>query len=200
MANEMDVRFTGTITRDVEIRTVGDKRVLGVGLAHSARVKRGDEHVDSETMWLDGSLWERWPGDRRVDNVLASLGKGARVEVVGKLRLEAYEGRNGSGVSNRLQIESIAPCLEWATAQPVKNERGGARPAGGGWDAPQPQQSWGQPAGSPQGGSWGQPQQQAQSGAPQQSAPAQQQTAAPGASAQQSTQASWGGFEDEQPF
>lgn len=196
MANEMDVRFTGTLGRDPEVRQVGDKRVVSLSLVHSARVKRGDEHVDSEPFWMDGSLWERWPGDRRIDNVLASLSKGVRVDVVGKLRSEAYEGRNGSGVSNRLQVESIAPNLEWATAAPVKNERGGAA-QGSGWGASQGQQGWNAPAASqaaPAAQGW--PQGQAAPAPAAQAAPA---PAAP-AAAPADGQASFGGFEDEEPF
>lgn len=159
MANEIEMRFTGALGADPEARQVGEKRMVSMRLVHSARVKRGDQWGDSAPWWFDASLWERWAGDRRVENVMESLRKGDRVDVVGVARAEAYTTRDGrEGVSYRLQINSIAPSLEYATAAPVKNERreasggsgwsgGGSQAPGQGWNQPQGQQGWGQPAG-----------------------------------------------------
>ena len=190
MANEMNVSFVGTIGADPEVRQAGDKRVLSIRLVHSASVKVGDKFEQTEAFWMDGSLWER---GNLIDNVLASLGKGSRVVVSGKLRVEAYQTRDGrDGVSNRLQIDSITPALDWATAQVVKNERGGGsgggRPAGGGWDAPQGQSSWGSSA-------------PGQGAAPAASAGAGQASDNPWGNSGGSPQGGFGsGFDDEQPF
>ena len=157
MAGEIQVAFTGTLGGDPEIRQAGQKRVLSVSIAQHARVKRGDEWVDGETWWLSASLWERWDGDRYLDNVAASLKKGALVDVRGQVRLESYQTREGAqGQSHKLQLEAIAPSLQFADAQVTKNQAGGRAQQQSGWDAPAGQQSWGQSQSAPAGDQWGQ--------------------------------------------
>ncbi len=158
MANEMQVELTATLTADPEERRAGEKRVLSIRLAHNARIKRRDEYSESAPTYFDGSLWERWPGDPRVQNVLDSLRKGDRVEVRGRSYADTYKTRDGrEGTKNVLEIDKISPSLEWASAAPVKNERGGGQRSAGDGQA-QGQAGWAStPAAAAQsaGNAWG---------------------------------------------
>lgn len=145
MANEMTVQFQANLTADPEVRTVGDREVCSLRLAHNTRTKRGDQWQDDETWYIDASVWARFDGDRFPGNVAASLSKGDSVEVQGRLKREPWESRKGSsGIGYRLMVTSIGPSLLRATAQLTRNEKQGAGQQGGsGWAAPQGQQGWG---------------------------------------------------------
>lgn len=139
------VELEGTLGADPVISTVGDKSVLNVRIAHSARVKQGDRLTDSATTWFKGVMWQRGANDDDLQNIVASLQKGDRVRATGAAYSEAWDSRDGkSGVTNVLELESVAPSLRFATAQPVKNQRGGGSAAGWGGQSPQAQQGWGQ--------------------------------------------------------
>lgn len=177
--NEMQVSFTGTVSRDASIYTPqnGGKRSLNFGVAHSARQKHGEEYVDTETMFVDCSVWERFIGDPQLDNLARILVKGSRVHLVGGLYAEKWTSREGrEGVSNKLKVQSVGLSAEWhEIAAPVKRERGGQQGYGqqqaqGGWGQPQQQAQQGSPWGGQQAQSaWGQP-----AGQPAQQQPAQQ--------------------------
>lgn len=201
MAGEVVMSFTGTLGADPEIRQAGNRRVLSVSIAQAARVKRGDQWEAGETWWFAASLWERFEGDPYLDNVAASLRKGDRVDVRGAARFEVYETRDGGqGTKTALNLEAIAPSLQYARAQVAKNPKPGDSGQGAAWgaapgqaqqqgwgqqQAPQAQQAWGQPAVAPQ--------QQAQGGWP---------TQAPAGPAQGAPAPAGfgGGFENEEPF
>lgn len=147
------VEVEGTLVADPEVSIVGDKSVLNARIAHSAKSKQGDQYVDTETTWFKGVKWQRGQSAQDLHNVAASLKKGDRVLVTGTAFAEAWQSRDGkSGVTNVIEIDQIAPVLRWATAQVVKNERGGGQAQAQGqvgWAQPQGQQGWGQQAAAP---------------------------------------------------
>ncbi|MHA3682807.1 single-stranded DNA-binding protein [Leucobacter sp. HY1908] len=182
------IEVEGTLAADPEVSQGRDREVLNVRVAHSAKAKQGDQLVDTETTWFKGVKWQRGQSAQDLHNVAASLKKGDRVLVTGTAFAEAWQSRDGkSGVTNVIEIDQITPVLRWATAQVVKNERGG-----GGYAQGQGQSNWGQAQGQ-QG--WGQAAAPAAPPAP--AAPA---AAAPAAPAAPAGGSFCGGFDDEEPF
>lgn len=150
MAGEMNVQFQANLTADPELTQVGGKTVCKLRLAHNTRTKRGDEWVNDETWWVDGTVWPSFDGDPFPENVAGSLSKGDAVDVVARLKREPWESREGkSGVSYRASVQSIGASMKRAVVQVSRNERGAAAgsQAQSGWGAPaQAQSAWGQAA------------------------------------------------------
>jgi single-strand DNA-binding protein len=124
------VTITGTLTRDPELRfTQGGRGVATIGVAVNYRYQRNNEWVEEAsffnvTAW--GSLGE---------NAAASLTKGARVIVTGRLQQRSYETQQGEKRSVvEIIADEIGPSLRWATAQVEKTSRsdsGGGYQGGG---------------------------------------------------------------------
>ncbi|MFA5606629.1 MAG: single-stranded DNA-binding protein [Leucobacter sp.] len=175
MANEPIITVVGALGADPEARiSQAGKSWATFSVASAPRVKnrQTDQWEDGETLWLNCRVY----GDY-ADNVVASLTKGTRVIVQGKLTQRSYTDKNGQQrTSLDLEVDEVAPTLRWATASV---SRAGDGPAGGGYA----NQGHGQqPAyGQTQGGGYG----QAEWGSP----AAQQQAG--------ETPQSFGGFDEE---
>lgn len=179
------VKIEGRLTADPELRyTNNGLAVASVTIAAGERRlnRQTNEWEDGDTTFLRGSVWREL-----AENVAASLHKGDAVIATGKLRQRSYETKDGEKrTAYELDIDTIAPLLDWGTTSFAKAGQAGA--PGGGWANPG---SHGAPPayGSTQGGGYAQPQGQTAWGAPD-SQPRNEQ-AAPGFGA---------GFDDEQPF
>lgn len=124
MANEIRVMFEGRLTADPELVVIGEKTVASVRVAHSARKRQGDKWNDTAAMFFEMLVWPRWDGDSWPENVVASLSKGDQVTVVGGLWAEDWKARDGrEGRSFRIQVESLSPSLQGATAVLERNPR-----------------------------------------------------------------------------
>ena len=79
-----NITISGFLGRESEVRTTKTgKTVSNLTIAHTPREKRGDEWVDSETVWLKVSVWDDLPP--------IMYPKGARVVVSGHLNVETFE-------------------------------------------------------------------------------------------------------------
>ena len=127
------VTITGSLTRDPELRfTQGGRGVATIGVAVNYRYQRNNEWVEevsffNVTAW--GSLGE---------NAAASLTKGTRVMVTGRLQQRSYETQQGEKRSVvEIVADEIGPSLRWATAQVERTQRtdsgGGGGTSGGGY-------------------------------------------------------------------
>lgn len=135
MASENSVTLVGNITRDPELRyTTGGRGVASFGLAVNRRYQQNGEWQE-QTSFFNITAW----GDLG-ENSAASLTKGARIIVTGRLQQRDYETREGE---KRTIVEVIAddlgPSLRWAQAQVERISRdsagGGAGGGGGGGGA-----------------------------------------------------------------
>ena len=126
------VTITGSLTRDPELRfTQGGRGVATLGVAVNYRYQRNNEWVEevsffNVTAW--GSLGE---------NASASLTKGSRVIVTGRIQQRSYETQQGEKRSVvEIIADEIGPSLRWATAQVERTQRtdgqGGQGGQGGG--------------------------------------------------------------------
>lgn len=141
MAGEMVVQFEGTTGKEPEL---GAKRdggaALTVPVAVTPRLKRDGQWVEGVTSWVDCRMFEEL-----AEHVAASIPKGTRVLVTGRLSEREFDRKDGSkGRSLQCDVDSFGPSLRFATAQVSKRERGSkTQQQGQGW-AQTAQQSWGQ--------------------------------------------------------
>jgi single-strand DNA-binding protein len=137
------VTLVGNITRDLELRyTANGRGVASFGLAVSRRYQVNGEWQE-KVSFFNVVAW-----DTLGENAAASLHKGNRIIVNGRLEQREYQTREGE---KRTAIEVVAdeigPSLRWATAQVERTTRSndggqggqggpgggsGAGPSGGG--------------------------------------------------------------------
>ena len=182
MAGEPLITVVGNLVADPEPRvSQAGKSWVTFRIASTPRVRdrQSGDWSDGEALWLGCRAYGEY-----ADNIAASLTKGSRVIVQGRLTQRNYTDNQGQQrTSLDLEVEEIGPSLRFATTQISRGQsRGQVGGFGGGSGQPAGQSSWGQPAAAPQQQEtpWG--------GQPQQGG------AAAGAGD------FGGGFDDEQPF
>ena len=127
------ITVVGNLTREPELRfTQGGKGVASFGLAVSRRFQVNGEWQE-KTSFFNVSAW-----DNLGENVAATLTKGMRVIVTGRLEIREYEAREGGKrTSVDITADEIGPSLRWARATVERTERtdggqGGGNYGGGG--------------------------------------------------------------------
>jgi single-strand DNA-binding protein len=122
------VTIVGNITRDPELRfTAGGKGVASFGVAVGRRFQQNGEWQE-KTSFFNVTAW-----DTLGENVAASLTKGTRVVVTGRLEQREYETKEGEK-RNVVEIvaDEIGPSLRWARADVERIARDGGSSSGGG--------------------------------------------------------------------
>jgi len=124
------VTVIGNITRDPELRfTNAGQAIATIGLAVNRRFQRNGQWEEN-TSFFNVTCWGQLG-----ENVSASLGKGTRVIVTGRLEQRSWETQDGDKRSVvEIVADEVAPSLRWATVEVTKNERkeGGDFAGGGG--------------------------------------------------------------------
>ncbi len=122
------VTIVGNLTRDPELRfTTGGKGIASFGVAVNRRWQQGGEWQE-KVSFFNVTAW-----DSLGENVAASLTKGARVIVTGRLEQREYETKEGEK-RNVVEIvaDEIGPSLRWARAEVERIARDGGASSGGG--------------------------------------------------------------------
>jgi len=119
MASENSVTLVGNLTKDPDLRyTTGGRGVASFGLAVNRRYQSNGEWQE-QTSFFNIVAW----GDLG-ENFAASLVKGSRAIITGRLEQRSYETKEGE---KRNVTEVIAddggPSLRWAQAQVERIER-----------------------------------------------------------------------------
>ncbi len=114
------ITLVGNLTRDPELRfTANGRAVASFGIAVGRRYQVNGEWQE-QTSYFNVTAWGQLG-----ENAAASLGKGTRVVVTGRLEQREYTTRDGD---KRTAIDVIAdelgPSLRWATAQVVRTPHG----------------------------------------------------------------------------
>ena len=129
------VTIVGNITRDPELRfTAGGKGIASFGIAVNRRWQQGGEWQE-KVSFFNVTAW-----DTLGENAAASLTKGTRVIVTGRLEQREYETKDGEK-RNVVEIvaDEIGPSLRWARADVERIARdsgsGGGSSSGGGASA-----------------------------------------------------------------
>jgi single-strand DNA-binding protein len=137
MANNT-VTIVGNLTRDPEMRyTTTGRGQTTLGVAVSRRYQDRNGEWQEESGFYDVVCW-----GTLADNVAASLHKGSRVVVSGRLQFRSWENENGDKRSKiEIVADDVGPSLRWATADVHKVERSGPGDGGPPPSRPAPQTS-----------------------------------------------------------
>jgi single-strand DNA-binding protein len=121
------ITVVGNITRDPELRfTTGGRAVANFGIAVNRRYQVNNEWQE-QTSFFDVVAWAQLG-----ENAAASLAKGARVIVNGRLEQRTWETQDGEKRSKiEIIADEIGPSLRWATAQVERTDRSGGGVGGG---------------------------------------------------------------------
>jgi single-strand DNA-binding protein len=130
MASENSVTLVGNLTKDPELRyTPSGAGVASFGLAVNRRYQVNGEWQE-QTSFFNIVAWSELG-----ENAAASLSKGMRVIVTGRLEQRSYETKEGEKRSvTEVRAEELGPSLRWAQAQVERISRdaadGGGRSGG----------------------------------------------------------------------
>ena len=121
------VTLVGNLTRDPELRfTTGGRGVASFGLAVSRRYQQNGEWQE-QTSYFNIVAWGQMG-----ENAAATLTKGTRVVVTGRLEQREYTTREGDKrTAIEINADEIGPSLRYATAQVERNPRDGGDFGGG---------------------------------------------------------------------
>jgi single-strand DNA-binding protein len=128
MASENSVTLVGNLTRDPELRyTTGGRGVASFGLAVNRRYQVNGEWQE-QVSFFNLVAW----GDLG-ENTAASLTKGNRVVVTGRLEQRSYETKDGEKRNvTEVIADELGPSLRWAQVQIERISRDAADGGGGG--------------------------------------------------------------------
>ena len=146
MAGETIITVVGNLTRDPELRTVGNgSTVVNFTIASSTRTfnRNTNQWDDGDTLFLNCSAWDS-ARTSMATNIANSLSKGMRVIAQGRLTQRSYQAQDGSQRSVvELRVDEIGPALSRATAQVTRQTSSGFNGGNGGYQggasAPAPQ-------------------------------------------------------------
>jgi single-strand DNA-binding protein len=115
------VTLIGNLTRDPELRyTTGGRGVASFGLAVNRRYQQNGEWQE-QTSFFNVVCWGELG-----ENAAATLTKGSRAIVTGRLEQRSWETNDGEKRSVvEVIADEIGPSLRWATAQVERTERSG---------------------------------------------------------------------------
>lgn len=134
--NEPIITVIGNLVADPEPRvSQGGKSWVTFRIASTPRVRdrQSGDWADGEALWLGCRAY-----GEHADNIAASLTKGMRVIVQGRLTQRSYTDNQGAQrTSLDLEVEEVGPSLRFASAQVTRKNGGGS--------AQQPQGGAGQP-------------------------------------------------------
>jgi single-strand DNA-binding protein len=107
-----NITIVGNLTREPELRyTQGGKGVTSFGVAVSHRYQVNGEWQE-KTSFFNVTAW-----DQLGENAAATLSKGSRVIVNGRIEVREYEARDGGKrTSVDVIADEIGPSLRWARA------------------------------------------------------------------------------------
>lgn len=130
MANEPVVTIIGNLANDPEARiSNAGKPWVTFRVANTPRVKdrQTGDYTDGEALWLNCRAF-----GELAEHIVASLAKGLRVIVQGRMTQESYEKDGQKRVSINLEVDAIGPELRFATAQVTRGVRsqGSQQPQG----------------------------------------------------------------------
>jgi len=122
------VTLVGNLTRDPELRfTTGGRGVAQFGLAVNRRYQQNGEWQD-QTSYFNIVAWGTLG-----ENIAATLTKGMRVIVSGRLEQREYQTREGDKrTAIEVNADEIEPSVRWATASVERTPRGEGGGQGGG--------------------------------------------------------------------
>jgi len=128
MAFGNNVQIVGNVTRDPELRyTPSGASVTNFSIAYNRRYERNGQQVE-DVSFFDVVCW-----GTLADNVAASISKGLRVIVEGRLDQRSWETPQGEKRSKvEITADEVSPSLKWASVEVARNPRDDNFGGGGG--------------------------------------------------------------------
>ncbi len=121
------ITLIGNLTRDPELRyTSGGRGVASFGLAVNRRYQQNNEWVE-QTSFFNIVCWGELG-----ENAAATLTKGSRAIVTGRLEQRSYEANNEKKSIIEVVADEVGPSLRWAQCQIERTERSGGGEGSGG--------------------------------------------------------------------
>ena len=122
------ITLVGNLTRDPELRfTTGGRGVASFGIAVGRRYQVNGEWQE-QTSYFNIVAWGQLG-----ENSAATLTKGMRVVVSGRLEQREYQNREGEKrTAIEINADEVGPSLRWATASIERNPRTDGGNGGGG--------------------------------------------------------------------
>ena len=103
MASYMKVILVGNLTRDPELKTVGETCVCDLGMAIDDSYKKKDGEKVEKVVFVDVVVW-----GRQAETAAEYLNKGSSVLIDGKLQLDQWENEAGEKRSKmRIRAERV---------------------------------------------------------------------------------------------
>ena len=124
-----EITIIGNLTREPEIRfTTSGTATCSFGVAQNRRYMQNNEWVDAPTNFFNVTVWGQYG-----ENVAASLAKGDRVIIKGRLDFRKYTNKDGVEVTTHdIVADEVAPSLRYATAAMTRIQRDGGEGGGRG--------------------------------------------------------------------
>ena len=128
MAFGNNVQVVGNVTRDPELRyPPSGASVTNFSIAWNRRYERNGQQVE-DVNFFDIVCW-----GTLADNVAASITKGVRVIVEGRLDQRSWETPQGEKRSKiEITADEVSPSLRWASVEVARNPRDDNFGGGGG--------------------------------------------------------------------
>ena len=118
--SDQQITLVGNLTRDLELRfTTGGRGVANGSLATNRRYQKDGEWVEADPTFWNLQIWGQLG-----ENAAASLFKGQRVIVTGRLDQRKYEDKEGvTKTASEFVVDEIGPSMKWCTVEVAKNDR-----------------------------------------------------------------------------
>ncbi len=133
MATLNKVLLMGNLTRDPELRRIGDNNtaVCNLSLAMNRRFTTGSGEDREETCFVDIEVW-----GRQAENCERYLNKGRLILVEGRLRQDRWEDKETGAARSRLRVRADnVQFLDGGSGRGDRSESGGSAQAGRGEEA-----------------------------------------------------------------
>lgn len=119
------ITLIGNLTRDPELRyTTGGRGVASFGIAVNRRYQQNNEWVE-QVSFFNVVCWGELG-----ENAAATLTKGSRAIVTGRLEQRSYETNGEKKSIVEVVADEVGPSLRWAQAQIERTERTGGGDGG----------------------------------------------------------------------
>lgn len=117
--------ITGNLTRDPQVRFVGERAVANFGIANNRRFKTADGAMREEVLFLDVEVW-----GRVAEIVGQYLVKGSPVFIEGRLKMSPYE-KDGVKHSRMVLVANDVQFLESKEAGEARMRKASGADQGG---------------------------------------------------------------------
>ena len=133
----------GNLTRDLEVRQVGQSQVAKTGIAVSEKFRKQDGTIGEVTEFFDLEIWDK-------SSVYQYLTKGQQVFIMGQVKTDKWQDQNGQNrESKKVRVQTIQLCGSRPQAAP-QQQAAPAYPPQGGAPAYPPQGGYAQQGYQPQ--------------------------------------------------